>query len=51
MRRSAKSRFVQWLALRLRKPQVAGLNPVGDSHGYELFGEIALKIGRLYLNK
>ena len=45
------SPLVQWLALRFCHPQVLGSNPVGDYHGYELFGKIALRNRRFYFIK
>ena len=35
------SLLVHWLVLLFHDPQVADLNPVGDSQGYDLFREIA----------
>ena len=39
-----------WLARWFRNSKVAGSNPAEDDQGYELFGEIALKNRRFFLN-
>ena len=43
-----RSPLVYWLALCFCDPQVVGTNSVGDGHGNELFGEIALKNQRFF---